>query len=152
MTPLQQPPQPKMRCRPAGTVAVCEIRKYQKDISLLVPKTSFQRLAKEIAMDYQVCLYACNTATDLTLSASSRTCNFSHQRFWRFKRLPKTCVFLLIHRIQSKQQVFQYLVSMFQDRETMFVPYIRVTDLITIVLPSQPRDMVLLLRVRGDSI
>jgi histone H3/H4 len=161
MTPLRQPPQPKTRRRPTGTVAVREIRKYQKNVYLLVPKTSFQRLAKEIATDYQARLYACNTATDLTLSASSRTCDFSHQHFWRFKRLPKTCVLFSIHRIQSKQQVVQYLVSMFQDamrvaqhahRETMFVPYRRVTYLLTIVLPSQPRDIVLVLRVRGDSI
>jgi histone H3/H4 len=160
MTPLRQPTQPKTRRRPAGTVAVREIRKYQKDTSLLVPKTSFQRLVKEIAKDYQVCIHACNTATCLTLSASSRMCDFSHRRFWRFKRPPRTCAFYSIHTIQSKHQSFQYLVAVFEDsmrvaqhahHGTMFVPSIRATDLITIVFPSQSRDMVLVLRVRGDS-
>ncbi|KAJ7304787.1 histone-fold-containing protein [Mycena albidolilacea] len=109
MTPLRQPPQPKMRRRPAGTVAVRAIRKYQKNVYLLVPKTSFQRLAKEIATDYQARLYACNTATDLT-----------------------------------KQQVVQYLVSMFQDAMRVAQHAHRET--------IQPRDIALVLRVCGDSI
>ncbi|KAJ7312720.1 histone 3, partial [Mycena albidolilacea] len=37
----------------AGTVALQEIREYKKDTSLLITKTSFQRLVKEIAGDYQ---------------------------------------------------------------------------------------------------
>ncbi|KAJ7310727.1 histone 3, partial [Mycena albidolilacea] len=36
-----------------GTVALCEIHEYKKDTSLLIPKTSFQRLVKEIVGDYQ---------------------------------------------------------------------------------------------------
>jgi histone H3/H4 len=133
MTPLRQPTQPKTRRRPAGTVAMHEIHKYQKDTSLLVPKTSFQRLVKEITKDYQVRIHACNTTTYLTLSASSRTCNFSHWRFWHFKRPLRTCTFYSIHTIQSKQQSFQYLVAVFEDsmqvaqhahRETMFAPSI----------------------------
>ncbi|KAJ7854214.1 hypothetical protein B0H14DRAFT_2353870, partial [Mycena olivaceomarginata] len=63
MTPLPQPTQPKSCRRCAGTVALREIRKYQKDTSLLIPKTLFQRLVKEIAGDYQVCIHAYNSAT-----------------------------------------------------------------------------------------
>ncbi|KAJ7672046.1 histone-like type 2 [Mycena olivaceomarginata] len=53
MTPLPQPTQPKSRRRCTGTVALREIRKYQKDTSLLIPKTLFQCLVKEIVGDYQ---------------------------------------------------------------------------------------------------
>ncbi|KAJ7321331.1 histone-fold-containing protein [Mycena albidolilacea] len=125
MTPLQQPTQPKTRCRPAGTVAVCEIHKYQKDTSLLVPKTSFQRLVKEIAKDYQ---------PDVRFQSSA----------------------LLALQEATKD----YLVAVFEDSmrvaqhahcETMFVPSIRATDLITIVFPSQSRNMVLVFRIRGYS-
>ncbi|KAJ7866826.1 hypothetical protein B0H14DRAFT_2347338 [Mycena olivaceomarginata] len=63
MTPLPQPTQPKSRRCCAGTVALREIRKYQKDTSLLILKTLFQRLVKEIVGDYQVCIHAYNSAT-----------------------------------------------------------------------------------------
>jgi histone H3/H4 len=63
MTPLPQPTQPKSRRHRAGTVALREIRKYKKDTSLLIPMTSFQRLVKEIAGDYQVCIHAYNSTT-----------------------------------------------------------------------------------------
>jgi histone H3/H4 len=160
MTPLRQQTQSKLRCPLTGTVALREIRKYQKATSLLVPKRSFQRLVKEIAEDYQVRIHACNSATYLTLSASSRTCDSSLQRFWCFKRPLRMCTFYLNHTIQSKQQVIQYLVSVFEDsmrvvqhthRETMFVPPIRTIELITVLFPSQPRDMMLVLRIRVDS-
>ncbi|KAJ7768037.1 histone H3.1t [Mycena olivaceomarginata] len=108
VTPLRQPTQPKMHRRPAGTVAVREIHKYQKDTSLLVLKTSFQRLVKEITKDYQV-----------------------------------TCTFYSIHTIQSKQQSFQYLVAVFEDSMRVAQHAHRET--------IQSRDMVLVLRVRGDS-
>jgi hypothetical protein len=62
--------------------------------------------------------------------------------------------------IQCKQRLIQYIVSVFEDtmrvaqhthRETIFVPPIRRIVRITLLLPSQPRDMVLVLRVRSDS-
>ena len=34
-----------------GTVALREIRKYQKSVDLLIPMVSFQRLVREIAQD-----------------------------------------------------------------------------------------------------
>ena len=40
------------RYRP-GTVALREIRRYQKSTDLLIPKASFQRLVKEILLDKQ---------------------------------------------------------------------------------------------------
>ena len=41
------------RYRP-GTVALREIRKYQKNIDLLIRKLPFQRLVKEIARDFRI--------------------------------------------------------------------------------------------------
>ena len=42
------------RNRP-GTVALREIRKYQKSTELLLRKAPFQRLVREIAQNYKVC-------------------------------------------------------------------------------------------------
>ena len=41
------------RFRP-GTVALREIRRYQKSTELLIRKLPFQRLVREIAQDYKV--------------------------------------------------------------------------------------------------
>jgi len=38
-----------------GTVALREIRRYQKSTELLIRKLPFQRLVREIAQDYKVC-------------------------------------------------------------------------------------------------
>src|SRR5882762_8514474 len=43
------------RYRP-GTVALREIRRYQKSTELLLRKLPFQRLVREIATDYSSCL------------------------------------------------------------------------------------------------
>ena len=40
------------RYRP-GTVALCEIRRYQKSTELLIRKLPFQHLVRQIAMDYR---------------------------------------------------------------------------------------------------
>ncbi|KAB0394937.1 hypothetical protein E2I00_006384 [Balaenoptera physalus] len=37
-----------------GTVALCEIRRYQKSPELLIGKLSFQRLVREIAQDFKM--------------------------------------------------------------------------------------------------
>lgn len=46
------------RFRP-GTVALREIRRYQKSTELLIRKLPFQRLVREIAQDFKVCLLCC---------------------------------------------------------------------------------------------
>ncbi|KAJ1412401.1 Histone-fold [Sesbania bispinosa] len=53
------------RFRP-GTVALREIRKYQKSTELLIRKLPFQRLVREIAQDFK---------TDLPLSEQRRLCS-----------------------------------------------------------------------------
>ncbi|CAL9111073.1 unnamed protein product, partial [Musa textilis] len=54
------------RYRP-GTVALREIRKYQKSTELLIRKLPFQRLVREIAQDFKVRILAiaCFVQTDL---------------------------------------------------------------------------------------
>lgn len=44
------------RFRP-GTVALREIRRYQKSTELLIRKLPFQRLVREIAQDFKVRIY-----------------------------------------------------------------------------------------------
>lgn len=46
------PTKKKHRYRP-GTVALREIRKYQKSTATLIRKLPFQRLVKEVAQDFQ---------------------------------------------------------------------------------------------------
>lgn len=55
------PPQKPHRFRP-GTVALREIRRYQKSTELLIRKLPFQRLVREIAQDFK---------TDLRFQASA---------------------------------------------------------------------------------
>ncbi len=49
---LTRPCLPHCRYRP-GTVALREIRKYQKSTELLIRKLPFQRLVREIAQDFK---------------------------------------------------------------------------------------------------
>jgi histone H3 len=45
-----------------GTVALCEIRKYQKSTKLLIRKAPFQRLVREIAINFKSDLQMQSTA------------------------------------------------------------------------------------------
>ncbi|KAG5678835.1 hypothetical protein PVAND_008469 [Polypedilum vanderplanki] len=51
-TPLVDGIMKPSRCRP-GTVALREIRRYQKSTELLIRKLPFQRLVRKIAQDYK---------------------------------------------------------------------------------------------------
>ena len=44
----------KPHCYRPGTVALREIRRYQKSTELLIRKVAFQRLVKEIAQDSKI--------------------------------------------------------------------------------------------------
>ena len=50
LPPSQQPMRKPRRYWP-GTVALCEIRRYQKSMELLIRKLPFQRLVRELAQD-----------------------------------------------------------------------------------------------------
>jgi len=51
--PTQSSGGPKKHRYKPGTVALREIRKYQKSTELLIRKLPFQRLVREIAQDYK---------------------------------------------------------------------------------------------------
>ncbi|XP_019396016.1 PREDICTED: histone H3-like [Crocodylus porosus] len=46
----------KPHCYQPGTVALCEIRRYQKSTELLICKLPFQRLVHDIAQDFKTSL------------------------------------------------------------------------------------------------
>jgi histone H3 len=51
-TPAREGAKKSRRYRP-GTVALREIRRYQKSTDLLIKKAPFQRLVREVAQDYK---------------------------------------------------------------------------------------------------
>lgn len=67
-TPIQSVKKPR-RYRP-GTVALREIRKYQKSSELLIPKLPFQRLVREIAQNYKMELRFQHSAVDALQEAA----------------------------------------------------------------------------------
>ena len=53
-TPVEDSSKPKRRRRyKPGTVALREIRRYQKSTNMLIRKLPFQRLVREIAQDFK---------------------------------------------------------------------------------------------------
>src|SRR3984957_3061367 len=76
------------RFRP-GTVALREIRRYQKSTELLIRKLPFQRLVREIAQDFKVSLHFDQTISQpsLNIHHSDRlTCASNHLQSWPCKR------------------------------------------------------------------
>src|SRR5882757_4624436 len=78
------------RYRP-GTVALREIRRYQKSTELLIRKLPFQRLVREIAQDFKVCSTLSLSSTCLlTAVLVIRPISVSnHRPSWHFRRPPK---------------------------------------------------------------
>ena len=66
---MSKKPRKPHRYRP-GTVALRQIRKYQKSTDLLIPKLPFQRLVREIAQDYKKDLRFQKMAVDALQEAS----------------------------------------------------------------------------------
>lgn len=67
------------RFRP-GTVALREIRRYQKSTELLIRKLPFQRLVREIAQDFKVCLGVFVVDGCEADKVNRLTCASNHQR------------------------------------------------------------------------
>jgi histone H3 len=70
------------RFRP-GTVALREIRRYQKSTELLIRKLPFQRLVREIAQDFKTDLRFQSSAV-MALQESCEVCSFI---LWRFSEI-----------------------------------------------------------------
>ena len=75
------------RFRP-GTVALREIRRYQKSTELLIRKLPFQRLVREIAQDFKVCFGSFMTHDDLVeLICRFRLTSASNRRpLWLYRK------------------------------------------------------------------
>jgi hypothetical protein len=75
------------RFRP-GTVALREIRRYQKSTELLIRKLPFQRLVREIAQDFKVCLplSLLSTLSNPVFSSCRQISDSSHPPSWHYKK------------------------------------------------------------------
>lgn len=113
------------RYRP-GTVALREIRRYQKSTELLIRKLPFQRLVREIAQDFKTDLRfqsAAIGALQVRISLNS----------------VKTIINVLF-RLQEASEA--YLVGLFEDTNLCAIHAKRVTIM--------PKDIQLARRIRGE--
>ena len=112
------------RFRP-GTVALREIRRYQKSTELLIRKLPFQRLVREIAQEYKVCLLVLlhYPLTDILVTKTDL-------------RFQSSAVMALQEAAEA------YLVSLFEDTNLAAIHAKRVT--------IQPKDLALARRLRGE--
>ena len=114
------------RFRP-GTVALREIRRYQKSTELLIRKLPFQRLVRELAQDFKVCV------SELTQTMTCLLTRFPQQTDLRFQSSA-------VMALQEASEA--YLVSLFEDTNLAAIHAKRVT--------IQPKDLALARRLRGE--
>ena len=121
------------RYRP-GTVALREIRRYQKSTELLIRKLPFQRLVREIAQDFKTDLRFQSAAIG-ALQVRAPFCKSRHAyigRNWRF-----TDSFRILQEASEA-----YLVGLFEDTNLCAIHAKRVTIM--------PKDIQLARRIRGE--
>lgn len=94
------------RYRP-GTVALREIRKYQKSTELLIRKVPFQRLVREIAQDFKLdlrfqstAILALQEASEAYLTGLFEDCNLCALHAKRVTVMPRDMV--LARRIRGE--------------------------------------------------
>ena len=112
------------RFRP-GTVALREIRRYQKSTELLIRKLPFQRLVREIAQDFKVSFRNYPFKDD-----------FADPVLKTDLRFQSSAVMALQEAAEA------YLVSLFEDTNLAAIHAKRVT--------IQPKDLALARRLRGE--
>ena len=140
------------RYRP-GTVALREIRRYQKSTELLIRKLPFQRLVREIAQDFKTDLRFQSSAV-MALQVRLRSIdwltvwfvlyNIRDSFFWLISNLPHQfistnfiCLFCLLQEAAEA-----YLVGLFEDTNLCAIHAKRVTIM--------PKDIQLARRIRGE--
>ncbi|XP_062225792.1 histone H3.3 isoform X1 [Phragmites australis] len=120
------------RYRP-GTVALREIRKYQKSTELLIRKLPFQRLVREIAQDFKV------RFVFILLLCSSKLGGAFSQPFL----FVQTDLRFQSHAVLALQEAAEaYLVGLFEDTNLCAIHAKRVTIM--------PKDIQLARRIRGE--
>ncbi|KAF9687342.1 hypothetical protein SADUNF_Sadunf02G0083700 [Salix dunnii] len=125
------------RYRP-GTVALREIRKYQKSTELLIRKLPFQRLVREIAQDFKTDLrfqshavLALQEAAEAYLVGLFEDTNLCAIHAKRVTIMPKDIQ--LARRIRAEA----YLVGLFEDTNLCTIHAMRVTIMARQVNPWQ---------------
>uniref|UniRef100_A0A0E0DRY3 Core Histone H2A/H2B/H3 domain-containing protein n=1 Tax=Oryza meridionalis TaxID=40149 RepID=A0A0E0DRY3_9ORYZ len=117
------------RFRP-GTVALREIRKYQKSTELLIRKLPFQRLVREIAQDFK---------TDLRFQSSAVAALQEAAEAYLVGLFEDTN----LCAIHAKREAAEaYLVGLFEDTNLCAIHAKRVTIM--------PKDIQLARRIRGE--
>ena len=122
------------RFRP-GTVALREIRRYQKSTELLIRKLPFQRLVREIAQDFK---------TDLRFQSAA----IGALQVWMIFSISDLIEFaiciswLLILYLWLQEASEAYLVGLFEDTNLCAIHAKRVTIM--------PKDIQLARRIRGE--
>uniref|UniRef100_A0A0E0DXA3 Core Histone H2A/H2B/H3 domain-containing protein n=1 Tax=Oryza meridionalis TaxID=40149 RepID=A0A0E0DXA3_9ORYZ len=119
------------RFRP-GTVALREIRKYQKSTELLIRKLPFQRLVREIAQDFKTDLRFQSSA----VAALQEAVREIAQDFKTDLRFQSSAVAALQEAAEA------YLVGLFEDTNLCAIHAKRVTIM--------PKDIQLARRIRGE--
>ena len=120
-----------------GTVALREIRRYQKGTELLIRKAPFQRLVREIAQDLKKSDLRFQSTAVLALQEVS----------WDAVLVLVLHVFIILLFVVSLDCIYQqaaeaYLIGLFEDTLLCAVHAKRVTIM--------PKDMQLARRIRGE--
>jgi histone H3 len=125
------------RYRP-GTVALREIRRYQKSTDLLIRKLPFQRLVREIAQDFKNDLSVAHTRSDRDFTSATAMLTYSALSglFSCSRRFQGSAILALQEAAES------YLVGLFEDTNLCAIHAKRVTIM--------PKDMQLARRIRGE--
>ena len=135
------------RFRP-GTVALREIRRYQKSTELLIRKLPFQRLVREIAQDFKVCFPgAQESSTVLTQSCVflRPTCVSNPLPSWLFRKLLRPTLSPCSRTLTSLPSTPSVSLCKFS------LPRIGCGfDAHNISFHSQPKDLALARRLRGE--
>ena len=121
------------RYRP-GTVALREIRRYQKSTELLIRKLPFQRLVREVSQDFKVRSQSSHCITVPQYSNGS----LCFQRLFQQSDLRFQTSALLA--LQESAEA--YLVGLFEDTNLAAIHAKRVTIM--------PKDIQLARRIRGE--
>ncbi|CAM0904404.1 unnamed protein product [Alopecurus aequalis] len=125
------------RYRP-GTVALREIRKYQKSTELLIRKLPFQRLVREIAQDFKVTFVHSVFVLLLCQLSTSIVILFCHPVLF-----VQTDLRFQSHAVLALQEAAEaYLVGLFEDTNLCAIHAKRVTIM--------PKDIQLARRIRGE--
>jgi histone H3 len=126
------------RYRP-GTVALREIRKYQKSTELLIRKAPFQRLVREIAQDFKNDLRFQSTAV-LALQEAAEA--YLVRYCFRRVRVLVDFAVPLLTIAYFLNVPFSFQVGLFEDTNLCAIHAKRVTIM--------PKDIQLARRIRGE--